>query len=348
MPLGAGMYGIAVSVLAIMLSVSGIIIGLGYALDDKRMKEFGREELVQTLINGAIVGSLVFAFIPGGFFNQLINGIAGGASLSATCQGFMQDNYAICFAYNYLVGISPVTINGRSYPSLADITLGMLATLSTTYTALSLLSSIKIGAGIVSITLSGVLNPLLTQLSYLVNAVTAMVVSIEVQGMLLAFIAATAIPVLLPVGIVLRSALITRRLGGTIMAIAIGLFAVFPTTYLFNAQLLSNYSSTVADPSLSSISSIATASQSNITSKMEATNESSTSGMFSLLNFLTSSFSSLISTLQNLLKSATNRIALLIIEVFFLPVFSVILTVVSIREIARLLGSEVNFGKLHI
>ena len=342
------MYGLAVSLIAIMLSISGIFLGLGYALDDKKLKEFGKEELVQALINGTIVGSLVLAFIPGGFFNQLLNSIASSAAISATCQGFMQGNYAICFAYNYLVGVSPVSINGATYPSLADITFGMLATLSTTYTALSLLSSIKIGAGVVSITLSGVLNPLLTQLSYLVNAVTAMVVSIEVQGMLLEFIAATAVPVLLPIGMILRSALLTRRLGGTIIAIAIGIFAVFPTTYLFNAELLSSYSSTIADTSLSSIGSIATTSQSSIASQMETTNQTSASGMFSLLNFLTSSLGGLISTLQNLLKSATNQIALLIIAVFFLPVFSVILTAVSIREIARLLGSEVNFGKLHI
>jgi len=348
MALAAGMYGIAVSVIAIMLSVSGIILGIGYSLDDKRLKEFGREELVQSLINGAIVGALVVAFVPGGFFNQLINSTVGSASVTATCQGFMQANYAICFAYNYLVGISPVTINGTSYPSLADLTFGMLATLSTSYTALALLSSIKIGAGVVSITLSGVLNPLLTQLGYLVNAVTAMVVSIEVQGMLLSFIAAIAIPVLLPVGLVLRSAVVTRRLGGTIIAMAIGLFAIFPTTYLFNAELLNSYSSTITDPSLSLIGSIATGSQDGITAQMAAANQSSSTGMFLLLGALSSSLGGIVSAFQDALKSVANEVAMLIIEVFFLPVFSVILTVVSIREIARMLGSEVNFGKLHI
>ena len=348
MALGAGMYEIAVSVIAIMLSVSGILIGMGYVLDDRRLREFGREELIQSLINGAIVGALVVAFIPGGFFNELINSIAGGASISATCQGYMQGNYAICFAYNYLVGISPITINGTSYPSLADLTFGMLAALSTTYTAIALISSIKLGVGIISITLSGVLNPLLTQLGYLVNAVTAMVVSIEVQGMLLGFIAAVAIPILLPVGLILRSALVTRRLGGTIIAIAIGLFAVFPTTYLFNAELVSNYSSTITNSPLPSIGSIVAGTQANITGQIQASNQNNTTTGASLFTYVSSSLSGLASTVQDALKSVVDEVALLVIEVFFLPVFSIILTVVSIREIAKLLGSEVNFGKLHI
>ena len=46
-------YSIAVSVIAIMISVGGIVFGLGYAFDNNRLKMFGRDELVQSFINGA-------------------------------------------------------------------------------------------------------------------------------------------------------------------------------------------------------------------------------------------------------------------------------------------------------
>src|ERR1700683_5177929 len=100
-----GIYSVAVTLIAIMLSIAGIVLGIGYAIDDRKLKDFGKSEIYQCIINGVIVGTLIIAFGTGGFFSILINNIAGGAALGATCQQSMSGNSAICFAYNYLVGL---------------------------------------------------------------------------------------------------------------------------------------------------------------------------------------------------------------------------------------------------
>lgn len=349
MALDLGIYGIAVALITIMLSVAGIVLGIGYAIDDRKLKEFGKSEIYQSIINGVIVGSLIFAFASGGFFTLLINNIAGSTSLLATCEQSMAGNYAICFAYNYLVGLQPVSINGASYPTLIDTSIGLLAPVSILYAGLALLGSVKLSIGIIGIGFSGVLTPILTALDYMIEILTAAVISIEVQGMLLKFISIVAMPVLLPIGIVLRTIYVTRRLGGAIMAIAIGLFAVFPLTYVLNASLASSYLTGLSNSSINTFITTETSANNNLISSATQVNANAKPQQISgIVASFTIAINGLVTGFEGFLNQLDNIVALIIIEVFFLPVFSLILTAISIRELARILGSEITFGRLYI
>ena len=349
MALDLGIYSIAVILIAIMLSIAGMVLGVGYALDDRKLKDFGKTEIYQCIINGVIVSTLIIAFSTGGFFTLLINNLAGGTPLAATCQQVLSSNYAICFAYNYLVGLQPVSINNVNYPTLIETSVGLLTPVSLLYTGLSLLSSIKLSIGIVSIGFSSTLNPLLTALDYIIEILTAAIISIEVQGVLLKFIAVVAVPVLLPVGIVLRTFYFTRRLGGAIMAIAIGLFAVFPLTYVLNASLASSYLTGLNNSSINTFITTETAANNNLITKATQVNGNAgvqqTSG---IVSSFTNAINGLVIDFEGFINQLTYVVALIIIEVFFLPVFSLILTAISIRELARILGSEISFGRLYI
>jgi hypothetical protein len=346
--LGFGMYSIAVALIAIMLSIAGMVLGIGYAVNDRKLKEFGISEIYQCAINGVIVGSLIVAFSSGGIVTMLINNSVTNASLGATCDSSLSGNYAICFAYNYLVGLNPVTINGASYPTLIDASLGLLGPVSLLYTGLSILSSIKLSLGIISIGFASALNPILTALNYVIEALTASVIAIEVQGILLRFIAAVAVPVLLPAGIVLRTFYLTRKLGGALMAIAIGLFAVLPMSYVLNAELTSTYVGALDNSTVSSFVLGATQTSSGVISDAAGLGGNLANQTPSLSSYFTGSINALVQGFDNFIEKLAGFIALLIIEVFFLPAFSIILTVISIREIAKALGSEISFGKLYI
>lgn len=343
-----GVYEIAITLIAIMLSIAGIALGIGYAIDDKKLKEFGKSEIYQSVINGVIVSTLIIAFSTGGFFTLVINNLAGGASIGATCEQAMSSNYAICFAYNYLVGVQPVTINNVNYPTLIETSVGLLTPISILYTGLSILSSVKLGIGILSIGFSSALNPLLTALDYVIEILTAAIIGIEVQGILLKFISVVAIPVLLPTGIVLRTFYFTRRLGSSIMAIAIGLFAVFPLTYVLNASLASNYLSNSNNGIVNTFINTETNSNSNIINRVAQVNATAGSNNAGLISYFTGAINNLVQMFEGFINQLANVVALIIIEVFFLPVFSIILTAISIREIARILGSEITFGRLYI
>ncbi len=333
-------YGIAVGVIAIMIAVGGIIYGLGYAMDSRKLKEFGMTELQQSLINGVIVGVLVAAFAPGGLMAGIINNVVGSTAPGLSCSALTSTNMAICFASSYLVGLRPITINGAAYPSLLEDTLLLLVPLSITYTVIGLVSSLTLSVGVASISLSSVFHPLLAQLGYVIEALTFALTGIYAQSALLDVIAVIAVPVMLPVGIVLRTFYFTRRLGGAIMAIAIGLFAVFPLTYLFAAQIASGFSSTVGNVTTSDMLAGATVLEKGVLSS--ATSNSTAGG---LMHLAFSEGAAAVKSLEAMMQSVVEAIAALIVEVFFIPVLSISLTIISVRELARILGSEVSFGK---
>ena len=341
MPVGIGAYNIAIDLVAMMLAISGIVLGIGFATDDKRLKEIGRAELQQALINGAIVGLLISAFSSNGFITMLINDITSSVQLEATCQSLMSSNYALCFAYNYLVGTSQVSINGIAYLPLIETALGTLAGVVSVYAGLGIVGAVKLGTGLIGVSLGGMINPVLNQLGYVMGALGASIISIEAQGILLKFVALTAVQILLPVGIILRITYVTRRLGGAIMAIAIGLFAVLPLTYVLNAELVAGYADALNGTTISTFelntSSVANGMVSSATN-FNTTNSTS----------ITAVIDSAMNSLEDLVKQLLNLIAQIVIQVFFLPVFGLILTAISIRELARVLGSEVSFGRFYI
>ena len=316
-----------------MLAIAGIILGIGYALDDKKLKEFGKSEIYQSIINGVIVSALIVAFSTGGFFMVLINNLAGGASISATCEQAMSGNYAICFAYNYLVGVQPVTVNGVAYPTLIETSVGLLTPTSLLYTGLSILSSVKLNLGVLSIGLSSSLNPLLTALDYIIEVLTAAIIAIEVQGILLKFVTIIAIPVLLPIGIVLRTFYFTRRLGGAIMAISIGLFSVFPLTYVLNASLASSYFNNLTNGTVNTFITSETSANNNILNRAGQVTNVNGSVNTGVVSYFLSGINGLVQSFDNSINQLTNIVALIIIEVFFLPAFSIILTAISIRSL---------------
>ena len=339
-------YSIAVSVIAIMISIGGMIFGVGYAMENRKLKDFGRDELLQSFINGAIVGSLFIFFSPGGLGTGIINGLAVGSNAAATCQGYMSSNYAICFAYNYLVGIKPVGIDNGMYPSLLDSSLELLLPVSGLYITLGLISSTQLDLGIASISFSTILAPVLSQQDFIITALTFAIISIYTQSALLSVVSIVAVPFLLPIGLVLRTFYPTRRLGGTMVAIAIGLFAVFPLTYLLDAQITANYSGAVNQTTVSSFTLQAQSIQSQIFSV--GGGSVSTNSISGVAQQLASGVSDLASSFADLIKQIISWIAILIVQVFFFPVLSVVLTITSIRELAKVLGSEVSFGKFDI
>ncbi len=328
-------YEIAVGLVSIMIAVSGMILGIGIAVGDRRLKEIGRDELYQSIINGVLVGALFAALVPGGIVNNLVNSLAPS---SVQCSGVMSANYAICFASNFLTGLIPVSIGGHLYPTLMDSTLGLLVPAAAIYGTVSFIASIKVTAVFVSFGFGTLLQPVVSMLGYVIEALSFTLASLEIQGVLLYFVAATSLTALLPIGLILRSFYFTRRLGGTIIAITIALFVVFPLTYVMDAQLVSAYSAGTSG--IGSISSTANSLKESVGGSLMSANVPA-----NVLAGISSGITSFVSMVEGDLSGIMNVVAMVVVEAFFLPLFSIMLTIVSAREIARILGSELSFGK---
>ncbi len=339
------------SLIAIMLAVAGILLGLGYALGDKRLKEFGMSELYQSLINAAILGSLILAFGPSGIITNTINSLSAGVQ-PQSCSAYFDGNSALCFSYAYLAGNTTVQVYNNTVLSLRTSTAGMLVASSGLYILIGTLASVKVEAGFIAFGLQG-LTVFMGPLKAITDFLTFAILSIIAQAVILKFIGVTAISTLLPVGLVLRTFYFTRALGGSIIAITIGFFAILPMTYVMGAIMLNDFSGynqaqlfANADSALSSTSSgsaggLADGSLSSIPSNPNSITIGTVASISALLEGASNALSSLIDYVGD-------AIAFIVLQVFLLPTMSLILTVISIRELARLLGSEITFGRFDV
>ncbi len=337
-------YGIAVEVLAIMIIIGGIVYALGYAMGDKKLRQMGQDELYQVVINGLIIGAFIVLFAPGGIISVLITSLTAGVS-GTTCTTYTA-NPAICFAINYLSGLSPVTVNGNVYPSLLDSNIALLSATTVLSVAIGTLSSISVNLWVVSFGLQG-LSTISGPLKGIVDFLSLSTVFIVAQAMLLSFIYYVALPILLPLGIVLRTFYFTRKLGGAIIAIAIGGFLILPMTYVLSATLMDAYlTNSLSSPISTTVSSI-NSFISNVQSlqgsafSLGSTQTANTIN-YGLVGTVLSGIGGISASFNLLISEIWNSIVLIVIQVFFLPIFSLIITFISTKELAQIFGSELS------
>ncbi|MDE1861123.1 MAG: hypothetical protein KGH72_05420 [Candidatus Micrarchaeota archaeon] len=340
LPFGLYGYTIAVSLIAIMIAISGILIGLGYATNNKKFKEWGIDELSQSIVNGALVGSMMLLFANNGMMDVLITNVTLGNGISMSCQQFMQGNVALCLAYNYLGGTG-YTYMGVYHPSIASSVLGLITALFGLNAVLGVIGSI--GVNIFGFTLSfgQAMGPLLSTLQYLIRSLTTVEIGALVQSSVLVFISVGALTALLPVGLILRSFYPTRRLGGFIIAVFIGTYVVLPLSYVLNAFMAGTYVAGVNSTSIQGFTVNAT----NVKNAILAAQQSKSVGVVAAIE---GAVSSLISSFSGVLNWLVDMLSFYIVYTFILPAFSVVLTAVSVRELSRLLGSETSFWILDI
>jgi hypothetical protein len=340
-------YSIALALIAITISIGGILLGLGYAIDDKKLKDLAKMELYTAVINGVILGVLIAAFSSNGIVAVALNGATNNVSQGYSCPSQMEYNSALCFAYNYVVGVSQINVYNANYPTIFDSTVTLLVPLAAMYAGLSIINSMSFNLGVMSLGISGSMKPILTSISYAIDALTIALMSIEIQGFLLMFISASAMSILMPIGITLRCFYFTRRLGGTILAITIGLFAVLPMTYVLDATIINSYAVSFNPSSLTPTMSNATGLQGNLLNEV-SNYQSGASNSIGAFNYITGLVSGFISSVQQFLSGLANFVGIIVVQAFLMPAFSIILTMVSMRELARILGSEVNLNKFSI
>ena len=326
-------YDVAIALVGIMLAVFGIVLGIGIAMEDRKLKDLGRGEIYQALINGAVIGVLFVAFSSGGVVSQMLQGAVNSTSASVHCAEPMANNAALCFAYNYLSNPLPIQVGNGSAPTLFDAVIGLLIPTTLLAALVGLISSFGFSF-IVTFNLQSALLPFVHQLNYIVGALTFALIGIEVQAALMQFISIVGIPMLLPLGMILRSFFPTRKLGGAIMAIAIGLSTVFPLTYILDFQMSQSYTSISANSIINAAVANAQSLQGSLFGNVNSTTANSLNS--TSLGPLTSSASLAISFMSGsseFLQSVTSEVSALIIQVFFFHASSKIIILFFLFDI---------------
>ncbi len=351
LPLDQYSLNISIYLISIMLAIGGISLGIGYAMNEKRIKEFGRKELFESVINGAIVGGIFLLFTANGPVTTLINQMTLSNGTTLNCYAFISNNTAICLAYDYLASPTPYTFMGMEHQSVLSLTTSAMTGLFALNGVLGLIAGLKINLAIATFSFSYVFAPVISELQYIMKLLGAVAISAVVQASILEFAAVITLSVLLPSGIVLRTFYPTRKVGGFLMAASIGLYVVLPLSYVFNATIANAYSSSLNPINISQISITASdlknsVFQQSVYQQTNSTLNSSDTG--GILGSISSGVAYLTNALSGFINGILRSVAYLIVYSFVLPIFSLIITGISIREISGLLGSEAFFGKFNI
>ncbi|MDE1768433.1 MAG: hypothetical protein KGH64_03585 [Candidatus Micrarchaeota archaeon] len=340
---GLSLYGlsIAIATIAIMITIGGIALGLGFSLNNNKLKDFGKEELFQSIINGALVGGFVVLFLPNGPITGIVNELTLSEGTAISCPSYVSQNYAICFAYNYLSG-SGYTMSGVYHPSILFQSNGLVVGFLGLNAILGAIAGLNLNLAFVSISLSAAINPIINEIQVFVKTLTAISISVLTQSSILLFVSTSATGLLLPIGLVLRTFYATRRIGGFLIAVAISLYIIFPMTYVLNANILGSYTSSTTNSSIVQLTSYSGGLQGQILSS--DLNSNKLGVVTGIIQSVSGALSSINSTFSSITTAIINVIAYFIIAAFILPAFSIMLTVISIRELSMIFGSEINLG----
>lgn len=352
---GESFVGLEVAVAVVVASVilAGILVGVGRALGTKRIEHFGFEELIQSIINSAIIGS--FAAVK-----ELV-GAVSSSSVTGTCAPGGAIEQLSC---------TLVRLNGSLFAMMGELV--RMLDLMGYYQRISL----DFGAFAVEpfSNLSAVSDLLSSQLLSL----NLIIILVELNSQMAAFIGQNALALLFPVGLVLRTLFATRKVGGFLIALAIGLYIFYPAFILIfpdpepqvlNATL--QMGNLTANPFYASAPVIDLNGNYAIAAKLDLlsgrcrpadfniTNETNTTQFdnstmcddFLFEQNLTSNVTQNMSMdftgdTGAILQMNTGALSRTALYAVVAPLFSIIVTVVFVRELSSILGSEIGIRSL--
>jgi uncharacterized membrane protein len=352
----AGM-GIAVIIVTASIVLSGILFGVGRAFSYKNLEYFGIEELLQSVINAALIGSFA-----------VVTGLVASVSASIVTPG--------CSAGSIITQLTCM---------LGIVNTNLFALFQTLIQMLNILGyyqGLSLNFGAFSVVPFGNLASVSGVLSAQLLSLNLIMILVGLNAQITIFIEQNALSLLFPVGLVLRSLFVTRKVGGFLIALAVGLYIFYPafvlifpspqtdlanTTALvatFNnnsfyapvpvVDLNSNYAlAGKLDVMSGRCASFLNSSLMNYTGNQSETNQSNSTLLNSTLanvtvsncqNFtnLTSESTDFSGDMTVIAGSTTNVLGESLLYTVVAPLFSLLITAVFIKELGSILGSEIG------
>jgi hypothetical protein len=352
---------IAVIVVTASIVLAGILVGLGRALGYKSLEQFGMEELIQSIVNSVIIGSLA-AII------ELVNAISSTV-VSQSCQTGTVIVQLAC------------TLDGMN-TSLFGLFQGIVRTLD----LVGFYQTISLNMGAMTIAPFTNLGAVSATLSFQLLSLNMIMILVELNRNIAGFIGQNALGLIFPIGLVLRTFFATRKVGGFLLALAIGLFIFYPTFVLIfpepmgeiqNTTILmqnftnNSYYATMPIVDLNGNGALATkldimsgrCTMKQLTDvqagSINATNSTNTTMnltpcMQTMLKIQNASLNATNGTssylyssdfsgdLTVLVQSSKVALSKSLLYAVVAPLFSLIVTIVFVRELSSLLGSEIG------
>ena len=193
-------------VVTISIILSGILLGIGRAINNKKIERFGAEEFTQAIINAAIFGGVAIILAT-------TVGIGKGIQTSQCLENAAAIDELSCIVSEKIVNNLFSLFQGNI--KILDI-LAYYQTLNLDFGSFSIqpLANVKAISDIISSqTYSMQLNIMLLNLNL----------------QIISFISKSALELLFVFGLIFRMFFATRRLGGFLIAMSLGLYLFYPS-----------------------------------------------------------------------------------------------------------------------
>jgi hypothetical protein len=301
---------------ALVISITFAIISLAYTIGIgfhmPKLQAWAKNEMYQAF-GSLFIAAMMFAIVEGltAFMNEL------GATEPVGCPVIVPytTTQPIFHAVScYIANLIQSFLATLGSTVGAEIVLGLIA--STTFKAqpYQLGFSVSYGAG---------LAPLTSLISLAVSSAAAGAWLMDIQLILLKLIE-NNILLIFPIGVFLRAFPFSRAAGGTLIAISIGLYLIYPLMWLFDAYV---YTEGVAQTPSSSLL------PQSLTDCIRA-------NLMACLSVPVALTTDIIKTV--LFPLFYSLVYNLVIFGLMLPIFNLIVTIIVIGDLAELLGGQID------
>ena len=326
--------GMSVAIIIVTASIvlAGIFIGVGRAFSYKRLENFGIEEFFQSGINAAIIGGLASII-------SLISGISATLATQSCGTGNAPEQL-IC-----------------TFEGIKESVFILLNESVRTLDILGYYQSLVLNFNAFSIAPFANLDSISNIFSSQVLLMQVQILLIELNIQIMNFVEQNALVLLLPIGLVLRTLFVTRKAGGFLIALSIGLYILYPsfvmifpnpTADLNNAtQVLTNFtnnSNYATVPIIDLNDNYAIAGKLDVLSGRCALNNSNSSNCEQFTGNLTNRSVDFTGDLTLATQSNSVTLAKVTLYSVIAPLLALLVTIVFVRELGDLLGSEIGIS----
>ncbi len=354
---GGDAFQVAFYALVSMVVLVGLAHLLARIMNNRKLEEWAKEEFVQVLVSAAIVGGLVALMAPGNgiiikAFDSLIpqgndsviiyvfamqpTPVTVSSSAQVCIDANVQTGTILCYAYHYLSLLS----DQITWTIARSMTLSFFA---------DLFSKISIDIIVVEVTPLSGLSAIVQVLNTTTQTLIFLGITTGVEMALIAFAGAVALNIFLPLGAVLRCFFATRRLGGALIAVAVGAYLIFPLTIALNAVAMKgteDYGKEIYDGVTRANKAVEDL---NMFTQFKSPADLVNPQVWTTyLSSFTTYAVVLVDTIKELPSTYMKMISMLVLQVVFLPMISIMLTMLAIKELAGLLGGEINLSKFEV
>ncbi len=299
---------IAGTIVALSIVLSGLLIGMGRAIGSHKVEYFGREELIQAMINAALVGAYATITLTATEISkEMVSGTVCGAgdaieNLQCLFEGVSANVYSL------LVETLHLHQTVAYYQSL------VLNFSTFTIQPLAYLSSVS----------------LILEAQVLILQQLLLVSEVHIQ--LLSFFGPQLLTFFFPLGLVFRAFFSTRKLGGFLIALSIGLYLLYPSLVMVFPQ-------PVLNETLTSLESMNNNTNYTITPILDLNDNYAIAGKLDNMTN-TSAGMDFTGEVTTSIQELTTATSALTIFVLIAPLFSIIITLIFIKEVTDIFGGE--------